>query len=223
MPVRTVGTFLGAACLMLGAAVVPAWAGNITNYGTILLPGFSTGTFGGVGGTTMPTAITNTVFFNAQGIGNLDIEYVVADSGGLTEYFFTDNFLNNTGQPWTHFRFELGFGTGAGFVRSGAGDGLAFDTPDRVPAPTSSVFQALSHDEDVIGWTGGSVPTIGSVRFSLVVDVPDNLSSFHPGGLNRFTIRQAQNVIPEPSTLLLLGAGVAAMGAGRRRRLARNA
>jgi len=68
------------------------------------------------------------------------VEFVVANSGGTTEYLVTQSLVNNSGQTWTDFHFELGFGVGTDFIRSGDTDGLDFDTPDQDPAPTSSVF-----------------------------------------------------------------------------------
>ena len=45
--------------------------------------------------------------------------------------------MNNTGQTWTDFHLELGFGVGAEFVRSSLSDLLDFDTPDIDPVATS--------------------------------------------------------------------------------------
>lgn len=133
------------------------------------------------------------------------MEFVVANSGGTTEYLVTQSLVNNSGQTWTDFHFELGFGVGTDFIRSGDTDGLDFDTPDQDPAPTSSVFAVLDHQPDTLDWSGGSVPSIGIVAFALSVDVPDNLSTFHPDALNRFTLRQFPTTasVPEPGTMLL--------------------
>ena len=101
------------------------------------------------------------------------------------------------------FRFELGFGVGGNFVRSSLSENLDFDAPDRDPAPLSSAFTTLNHGADMLDWAGGMVPSIGVAVFSFAVDVPDNLQNFHPGGFNRFTLRQTPAVaqaapVPEP-------------------------
>lgn len=207
----------------------PVQAGIITSVTTVSLPGGSTGTVGPVGATPAPNndntaaASPNTVpysiFFNT--FGPMQVEFATNDSGGTTEYRFTQTFVNNTGQAWTGFVFELGFGLGAAFTPSGAADGLDFDWSDADPAPTASLFSTLSHQGDRIEWSGGSVPSIGALAFTFAIDVSDGLAAFNPNGVNRFTLRQtpiaATLVVPEPSSLLLLGIGIIALVWWRRK------
>jgi hypothetical protein len=61
--------------------------------------------------------------------GNIDIEFRVTPSDGVTEYQLFESVDNNTGVDWSSYRMELGFGVGAAFVPSLAGDGLDFDFP----------------------------------------------------------------------------------------------
>ena len=203
----------GVAAFAVCVIALDVSAATITSVGTVVLPGFSTGAVGPVGITpspnndnatsASPNAIPSSVFFNT--FGTLDVEFVVTNSGGTTEYLVTQALVNNSGQTWTDFHFELGFGVGTAFIRSDDTDALDFDTPERDPAPTSSVFTALQHQPDTLDWSGGSVPSIGNVAFTLAIDVPDNLSTFHPGALNRFTLRQFPTTasVAEPGTMLL--------------------
>ncbi len=208
-------------------AVGHARAGVISGFGApVTLPGFSTGSIGPAGATpapnndnataASPNAIPYFIFYNAQGVGITDVEYAVTNSGGTTEYRFAQTLINNTGQRWTGFRFELGYGVGSSFVRSDGTDALDFDTPDRDPTPTSSLFTSLLHQPDALEWTGGTSAPISVVAFSFSVDVPDNLQAFNPGRLNRFTLRQFQ--LPEPSSIILLCTVLAAAGVGARRK-----
>jgi hypothetical protein len=150
------------------------------------------------------------------------VEFAASNSGGTTEYRFTQTFINNTGQVWTGFVFELGYGLGAGFTPSGATDGLDFDWPDADPTPTASLFSMLSHQSDRIEWSGGNVPSVGVLTLAFAIDVPDSLGAFNPGQVNRFTLRQSPIVgsqsVPEPSSMLLLGfSGLLALVTGRRK------
>ncbi len=228
--------FLAAALLMLCGTFSGegARAGIITSLGITSFPPASTGIIGPVGNTPEPnndnatTASPNTIpyniFFNS--LGNLDVEFVVTNSGGITEYRLPQVLINNTGQVWTGFRFELGFGTGENFVRSTISDFLDFDTPELDPTPTSSVFSLLNPQADFLDWAGGTVPAISVVTFNFAIDVPDNLQDFNPSGLNRFTLRQIPTIspptVPEPSSLGLLGAALASLSIkSRKRRRAR--
>jgi hypothetical protein len=194
--------------------------------GSVTLPGSST--IGPLGANPAPNndnsaaASANTfgytVFWNAITSG--EVEYVVANSGGTTEYFVNQTLFNLTGQIWTGFRFELGFGRGSGFVP--ASGGLDFDLPDGDPAPFSSRFSTLSHQPQTLLWSGGTMANLGAAAFSFSFDVPDNLAALHPGGLSTFTLRQtaiAESTapVPEPATGLLLAGGVLAVAVLRRR------
>lgn len=203
-------------------------AATISSAATVALPGFSTGTIGPLGATpapnndntvaASPNAIPYSVFFNT--LGPLEVEFTTSNSGGTTEYTFTQNFVNNTGQAWTGFAFELGYGLHQAFTASSGADGLDFDTPGADPAPFASLFTTLVHLDDRIGWSGGSVPSIGSVVLTFSVDVPDNLAAFHPDQASRFTLRQTPLVatpVSAPPSLLLLGWGVLALMPWRRR------
>ncbi len=228
----------------MGAAVLTmvtarAEAAVITSINRFILPGFSTGSL------TVPLPVSpnndntaapspNTIatgglgiFLNAGGFGILDYEFNLADSGGTTEYFFTTNVVNNSGIAWNDFHFQLGFGTGAAFVPVGAGLGLDFDTSNADPAPTSTVFPVLSHQANLVEWSGATVNYLGgpagapfSVAFSLSIDVPDGVAALHPQGENRFTLRSfptAQQV-PEPATAAVVGLGLAWAAVRRRGR-----
>lgn len=207
-----------------------AQAGVITSVTTTVLPGSSTATIGPIGVTPAPnndnatSASPNTVpysvFFNGS-LGPLQVEFATNNSGGTTEYRFTQTFINNTGQVWTGFVFELGYGLGAALTPSGATDGLDFDWPNADPTPTASLFSVLSHQSDRIEWSAGSVPSVGVMTLTFAIDVPDSLAAFNPDEVNRFTLRQtpivATHSVPEPSPLLLLGAGLLALVSWRRR------
>lgn len=222
---------------MLTAAAADARAAVITGIG-VTVTNNATGSLGPVGGvpiapnndantgTPSPNVVASNHFlFNTL---PLDFEFKLANSGGTTEYWFTPSFvnINFTGLNWTQFSFELGFGTGASFVRSGAGDGLDFDFGD--PSAFSPMFPVLQHKEDSLLFSGGSVGSIKPAAFFFAIDLPDNLKTFNPYELNNFTLRITPNgtpapdptPVPEPGTMMLIGTGVAALAAKSRKRRA---
>jgi hypothetical protein len=201
------------------------------------LPGFSTGSLtAGLPSSpnndnataASPNLISFSIFFNSGGLGPADLEFGLANSGGTTEYRAGSaglGLVNNTGSPFTGFLAELGFGTGADFVRSAGGDGLEFDTPDRDPAPALPAFSALTHDPASLRWSGGMVPAIGAFVVGFSIDVPDGLEAVHPGGLNRFTLRLtpiSEAAVPEPATAFLTLFGLSSIGLALRKSIVRS-
>ena len=149
-------------------------------------------------------------------VGPVDIEFFVEDNGGVTEYVFKEGVNNSTGIDWTGYHVELGFGNGADFVKSTAGDELDFDTPDENSLvdfdPGSLFFPTWVRTEDDIVASGGVMANGGFAGyFFFHVDVPDGITSF--------TLRQSPiaDSIPEPSAIGLAILGVIGLGAGLRR------
>jgi hypothetical protein len=143
--------------------------------------------------------------------GFIDIEFTVAPSDGVTEYQVAEFVDNNTLLPWTQYNMQLGFGTGAAFVPSPAGDGLDFDFPNYDTPPSSGAFPlVLTPNQDELVFTGG-VHSAGAQPYGFRIDVPDLTSR-----INRFTLRQFPTAIPEPSVIGLIV--MAGLGLGVRRR-----
>jgi hypothetical protein len=189
------------------AALLPslaptASAGRITAFGGASGPGLASMSFNNFG-TPAPAnddtagASENWLSVNQKDYDNaafIDMVFTVADSasGTTTEYIFTEGVNNGTGVPWTDYHIELGFGTGAGFVRSGPGDGLDFDAPDYNSPYDFSPFATLTIAEDTIDAVDGLVPAGAFNVFAFPIDVPD--------GITEFTIRQYPTTEPVPAT-----------------------
>jgi hypothetical protein len=147
------------------------------------------------------------------GIGPVDLVFDVVDTGGTVEYAFYEGVQNSTGLDWSGYHIELGFGFGAGFVKSGSGDGLDFDAPDYDSPvdfnPGLSFFPSTTVTEDDIIAFGGIMPdTAYAGNFIFHVDVPD--------GITEFTVRQTPIAIPEPASIGLIGLFVGGIYFARR-------
>lgn len=165
-------------------------------------------------------ASPNTAFVTQKdyvGIGPVDLVFNVTNSGGVSEYLFTEGVYNNTGLNWGAYHLELGFGYDATYVRSASGDGLDFDSPSfNSPFnfnPGGSLFPSVTVIEDEVFATGGVMSDLtfaGYFRFT--VDVPDGITSF--------TVRQSPIPVgvPEPGSFALSVFGLAGLAIWRRRR-----
>ena len=158
----------------------------------------------------------NSIFVTQKdyvGIGPVDLVFDVLDTGGVTEYLVTEGVQNSTGLDWSGYHIELGFGNGAGFVKSTSGDGLDFDAPDYNSDfdfnPGPGLFPTLSVTEDDVYASGGVMPDFTFAGyFVFTIDVPDGITSF--------TIRQSPIAVPEPSALYLAAMGMIGLIAYRR-------
>lgn len=196
-----------------------AGAGTITTFQSASGPGLQSLSFNNfVNGTTNNDNVVgpsdNLILIHQKAFGTsqyIDMDFTVDPSGGTTEYILTEGLANNTPDTWTSYRIELGFGLGASYVSSVAGDGLDFDSPD-FDSPAELVipfFADVVFGEDVIILETGSMPPLSFSDLIFSLDVPDGISSF--------TIRQIPIVAPEPASGLLTLAGLLALAcAGRR-------
>ena len=168
----------------------------------------------------MVGASPNIIFVTQKhyiGIGPVDLEFSVTNTGGTTEYLFKEGVFNDTGLNWGSYHIELGFGHGVGFVGSASGDGLDFDAPS-YNSPFnfnggSSFFPSVSVTEDDVFATGGVMPDLTFAGyFYFTVDVPDGISSF--------TVRQSPIPVgvPEPGSMVILTFGVAGLVMKRKHR-----
>jgi hypothetical protein len=205
---------LASACVL----ALPARAGTITAPGQIDFPGNSGGQVGPFGSNPAPNndgssapspnRINYQVFQNSGTL--MDVEFVVTDSGGSTEYLVGQAFFNLTGQSWAGYHFELGYGVGADFVRSGAADGLGFDLDSPAPPAGSPAFAQVVQGLDTLDLSAGLVSGPAPLPMGFTIDVPDGLAAWNPDGQNRFTLRQLPVLaaVPEPATALLLAGGL---------------
>ena len=146
----------------------------------------------------------------------IDIEFSVTPSQGVTEYQFFESVDNNTGSSWKSHTMILGYGVGANFVPSTAGDGLDFDFPNYDLAPSSSAMPIVATpNEDTLIFSGGLQGT-GAETYQFRIDVPDVVTL--PPGFGRFTLRQSPQAVPEPATLALVSLAVAGVAIQGRRR-----
>lgn len=216
----------------LAVGLPSASAGIITGVTTF---GTEHGTGPGVGGVTVVTvfpplnpnndnqdgttpALDNNInvpIKRFDAFGYIDIEFSVTASGFTSEYLLIESIDNNTGIPWSGYTMQLGFGTGAGFTPSTAGDFLDFDAPLFDPTPTSAAFPVvMAPNEDLLVFSGGTHGP-GQQVYRVRIDVPDFVL---PGGTPMtFTLRQTP--VPEPGALVFSGLAVLGLvGLARRRK-----
>jgi hypothetical protein len=65
-------------------------------------------------------------------------------------------------------------------------------------------------------WGSGNVPRFKAAAFTFAIDVPDELASANPSGMDRFTLRQTPmligSAVPEPASFGLVGLDLVSIG-----------
>lgn len=161
-------------------------------------------------------------------IGPVDIVFTVDelldDPGAVTEYKIIEGLQNGTGLDWSAYHMELGFGTGAGFVKSTSGDGLDFDAPTFNSTfdlnPGGFFFPDVAVTEDDV-YADGGVHVNGAYagNYIIHIDVPDGITEFT---LRQSPIASAVATVPVPATSLLFGTALTALLGIKRRKLCRS-
>jgi len=188
------------------ATIISVESGGITGFSA------DTSTVGSSGAPweineTMTSAGTIRLAEGPLGSGN------TSGSGHSYGKWFTKTVLNNTGVAWTSFELELQILLG---TPSLDGDGLSFAQGSGFTFSSDKfgTYTAIEDIRDYLNFSRGLVDVGDTVTFNFAIT--DNRLN-DPFWLLQTPNKVDSPAVPEPSTFLLLGAGLAGLGFLRRR------
>lgn len=206
---------LTAACLFAGQVKAGAIVDASTTgpgLGAVLFTDFATGDPNNddYTGTDNSNYLTIEKVFDASDV--IDTGLVAEASGGITEYQLSELVLNNTGDTWIAYVWELG--TSSGGVFSPLPENIYDLQLDETGGDTSPFTALDSFSFNTLAFTGGEVGPGEVMSLSISLDVGDLVTNF--------VIRQypiiAEVTVPEPAPLGLVLGGILFMGAAAIRR-----
>lgn len=138
-------------------------------------------------------------------------------SGHSLGKWISKTVTNTTGVAWTAFEMELQSILG---TPSPDGDGLSFAQGSGLifTSDVFSTYTRIDTTRDYLNFSGGTVATGGSVNFLFAIT--DSIATTGGETNDPFYLLQTANKfegIPEPTTLALMGLGLASFGMMRRK------
>jgi hypothetical protein len=139
----------------------------------------------------------------------IDIVFNVAASApAQTEYLFNETISNRTGTTMTDVHWQLGFGSGANFVKAPAntisfnrGGNLGGRSIVLTPSDAFDLTQFSDNEFAAVADESDGLPNNATLLATFSIDIPT--------GLNRAQLTLRELASPEPSSLALMAAGAA--------------